>query len=47
MRTALKLLTIIASLLTVSVFTIVSQNCLGASDGKAGTGNLSGLWGKC
>ncbi len=45
MRTALKLLTIIASLLTVSVFTIVSQNCLGASKGAGGTGNLSGLWG--
>lgn len=45
MRTAFKLLTIIASLLTVSVFTIVSQNCLGASDGKGGSGTLSGLWG--
>ena len=45
MRTALKLLTIIASLLTISVFTIVSQNCLGASDSDGGPGNLSSLWG--
>lgn len=45
MRTVFKLLTIIASLLTVSVFTIVSQNCLGASNGAGGSGNLSGLWG--
>ncbi len=45
MRTAFKLLTIIASLLTVSVFTIVSKNCLGASEGKGGSGTLSGLWG--
>jgi len=45
MRTALKLLTIIASLLTVSIFTIVSQNCLGASNSGSGSGTLSGLSG--
>lgn len=45
MRTALKLLTIIASLLTVGVFTIVSQNCLGASNSDSGSGTLSGLSG--